>query len=228
MDTPETPAGSSGNGLPCENDRSEIEPMGTPAAARSMVAERQRRMRNILAVMRSVFHRTVESAVSLEDVEAHYRGRFDTLARFLSDNDADVEATYDLEELIWDELNRFPTGGQSDIRVTGPAVRLSHSIAHPMALALHELATNAVKFGALMSPGQARIDVAWRRAGGRIIVEWRETGVSIVRTVPLRTGFGREYIEEALPYQIGAETRFELKPGGVAATFILPASLGGE
>ena len=99
------------------------------------------------------------------------------------------------------------------------------------ALGLHELATNAVKYGALSRP-EGRLLVRWSLVNGptgdwRLRVEWHESGVPVSSPSdgsPLRQGYGRELIERALPYQLGAETSYELTPEGVRCTITLPIS----
>lgn len=204
---------------PKEDEDQHSVPARTAMTSGISATERQHRTRNVLAVMRSVFTRTVENGTSLEDVAAHYQGRFDTIAPFLSDDDAE---SYDLENLVWNELLRFPTGQEDRVEVSGPAVRLPHAVAQPVTLALHELVTNAVKFGALDAPDPGRVAISWAWNGAELVFEWRETGVSIVRTAPPKTGFGREFIEQGLPYQIDAQTTFDFEPGGVVSTIRLP------
>jgi two-component sensor histidine kinase len=100
-----------------------------------------------------------------------------------------------------------------------------------LALGLHELATNAVKYGALSRP-EGRLAVRWSLTDGdngerRLRVEWRESGVPVSLPPdgqPLRQGYGRELIEQALPYQLSAETVYELTPEGVRCTITLPIS----
>lgn len=181
--------------------------------------QQQHRTRNVLSVMRSVFERTVENGTSLDSVAAHYRGRFDTLAAFLTGSGMDDDGTYDLETLVWNELLRFPAEAGGVVEVSGPPVRLPHDQAQPIALAIHELATNAVKFGALGPISRGRIDVQWVCDGADIVLTWRETGSAILMAAPARRGFGRTFIEEGLPYQIGAETGFAFGPGSVTGTF---------
>jgi two-component sensor histidine kinase len=183
--------------------------------------ELQHRIRNTLAIMRSVFSRTMEKGGSLEDVTAHYQGRFDTLAPFLIGPAINEQPSYDLETLIWDELLRYPVGGEDYVEVSGPSERLPHAIAQPLALALHELVTNAVKFGALETPRQGKLTVDWWHDDHDLVLRWRESGVPIVRPAPLPSGFGREFIEYGLSYQIGAETSYAMEPGGVVCVIRL-------
>lgn len=89
-----------------------------------------------------------------------------------------------------------------------------------MALALHELATNAVKYGALRVPS-GRLSLAWTSRDDRLTLEWRETGVALPPARP-RRGYGTELIERALPYQLGAETRLDWGADGVSCRIVLP------
>lgn len=180
--------------------------------------ELQHRIRNILATVRSVFARTIETGESLEEVDRHFRARLEVIARHaFPRGGAD-----DLERLVRDELHGFRFGYDDSITVDGPDAALATDEVLPLALAIHELVTNALKFGALSIPGGA-LRVGWNADGGALTLTWEESGVAIVGLAPQRRGFGREYIEEALPYQIGAETRFAMRPGGVLCTIHLPA-----
>ena len=99
-----------------------------------------------------------------------------------------------------------------------------------LALTLHELTTNAVKYGALHQPG-AHLHVRWRierRAADQpwLHVEWQETGVVMpaAGAKPRGTGQGRRLIEEALPYQLKAETTYVMADDGVRCSIALPVS----
>ncbi|MBV0893601.1 chemotaxis protein CheR, partial [Paracoccus sp. Z118] len=116
------------------------------------------------------------------------------------------------------------------VTLEGPrGVRLQSSAVQTFALALHELATNAMKYGALAQPS-GHLAVRWHLArhedGLRLHVAWTETGVTMPDPVAnaQAAGYGRELIENALPYQLGAETTYELGPDGVRCTIALPVS----
>ena len=108
-------------------------------------------------------------------------------------------------------------------------MRLRSASVQILAMALHELATNAVKYGALAQP-QARLAIRWRvespEAGGPpwLNIEWRESGVAMPAEgePPRGSGQGRELIERALPYQLSARTSFVLGPDGVECTIAMP------
>ena len=98
-------------------------------------------------------------------------------------------------------------------------------------LALHELATNALKYGALAAL-DGHLTINWGvtssdQNGLRLQVDWRETGVDMthVGDSPRGGGYGRELIERALPYQLGAKTSYEMMSDGVHCTIDVPASM---
>jgi two-component sensor histidine kinase len=127
-------------------------------------------------------------------------------------------------------------GNDGQARLTGPEnVKLRSSTVQTLALGLHELATNALKYGALSRP-EGRLSISWsvqRTADEelRLEVEWRESGVLVQRgpdEKPARMGYGRELIERALPYQLKAETTYVITPEGVHCTIALPISTAQE
>jgi two-component sensor histidine kinase len=126
-----------------------------------------------------------------------------------------------MSELVRLELQAL--GAEPDgqrVTVEGPEVTLPKRSVQILALALHELATNARKHGALAAP-EGRLAVTWRTisrdAQRSLAIEWREyNAVAGGKNVPsARKGFGRALIEEALPYQLDAQTRLEFGPDGV-------------
>jgi two-component sensor histidine kinase len=89
-----------------------------------------------------------------------------------------------------------------------------------IAMALHELATNAAKYGAL-SNESGRITLAWRVDGATLRLEWREHGGPPV-TAPTRRGFGTRLIERGLSAELGGEVRLAFEPDGVVCTMVAP------
>lgn len=178
--------------------------------------EYRRQVRDMLSVIRAIVRRTAHSGGSVEDFAAHLEGRLGALARvqeILMRVGADGA---DLEELVSGE---FLSEGipQQRVTVEGPRVRLGGRVAEPLALAVHELTTNAIKFGALSGP-QGRIAVCWNidsHDPQRIRLDWREHGISLVTNAPRVVGFGTELIETTLPYELRARTSLDFAPGGV-------------
>jgi PAS domain S-box-containing protein len=197
-----------------------------------LVAELQHRTRNLLGVVRSLSERTIRRSTDLTDFRARFGDRLAALARvqgLLSRLGEGQRITFD--ELIRSEVAALH-GENGRVTLTGPGgIALRSSTVQTFALALHELATNAVKYGAF-SQRQGRLAVRWwvERAAedGRpwLHVDWREHDVAMPREsgTPEGTGSGRELIERALPYQLGARTTYVMEADGVHCTIALPVS----
>jgi two-component system CheB/CheR fusion protein len=190
-----------------------------------LLGELQHRVRNILGVVRSVVARTVRSATDIDDLAASLDGRLDTLARTQSVFTRNA-AALDLEEMIRDELISVAARDEQ-LTIGGPVLRLRREAAETVALALHELTTNAIKYGALSEPA-GKLSVTWRlmntSRGKRLSLDWQESGVRAVNVNPRRSGFGRDLIERGLPFELGANTALEFGRGGLRALIELPLS----
>lgn len=200
-----------------------------------LVAELQHRTRNLIAVVRSMADTTMRRAEDLADFRENFQDRLEALARvqgLLSRLEEHDRVTFD--ELIETELTGLGVFDDACERVhlEGPDhVRLRSSTVQTLAMALHELATNAVKYGALRQSG-GRLRISWHLEvlgeGGLpwLHIDWRESGVAMPKagTTPQGSGQGRELIERALPYQLKAKTRFELLADGVHCTISIPVS----
>lgn len=159
------------------------------------------------------------------DARLHYAGRREVL-QCAAGAPGVSPGHGDLELLVRDSLRPFQFGEASGIRIQGPSVLLRAGPAQMLALVLHELTTNAIKFGALggMSRRQT-LEVQWQHSASGVAFSWREGGVAILGPAGVpRTGFGRALIENALPRFCSATTRFALLPGGVHCAITLPAS----
>ncbi|HKY83040.1 MAG TPA: HWE histidine kinase domain-containing protein [Sphingobium sp.] len=199
---------------------------GSEERLRVVVAELQHRVRNILTVVRSVFSRTFLNGNEPDEMADHFRGRLDALARTQVIVTQTAAGTADLENLIRDELMSVGVRDGPTVRIAGPDVMLSSRIAESLGLAVHELTTNALKYGALKVEG-ATLDIGWQTARDsdgalRLELVWQEVGVPAVPLDPIKEGFGRELIEGALPYRLGAETRIEFRGGGLRCTLSVP------
>ena len=188
--------------------------------------ELQHRVTNMLAVIRSVLRRTRENSASQDEFAEHFEGRLNAIARYQSFLGVSNSVCVELEDIVREELFAVGCSDGPMCTITGPAVLLSDKSVELIALAVHELTTNAVKFGALAHGGKLRIE--WSVDGtsqtGRLYLRWSETGVPVMARAPREHGFGRQLIEEGLPYQLAAQTSFELKPGGLDCEIVLPRS----
>ena len=196
-----------------------------------LVAELQHRTRDLMGVVRSMSDKTARASADLPDFRNRFRERLNALARVqgllsrLNDHD---RVTFD--ELVRTELSAMD-GSSDRVLLDGPdGVRLRSSTVQTLAMALHELATNAVKYGALGQP-DGHLAIRWwlehSAADGEpmLHIDWRETGVVMPDDwASRRSGQGRELIERALPYQLSARTAYALGPDGVHCTIAIPVS----
>ena len=184
------------------------------------LGEYQRHVKNLVATIRSIAIRTAETSANLEEFSAHFDGRLAALARTQRILVRAGSFDIDLEEMVHEEL--LAQAVRQDVLIQGPSVRLSPKAAEALGLALHELAINAVKYGALAG-SEGHLAITWRLDAEGLVLEWRESGVAAVDPQPSHCGFGREWIERGLPYQLKASTQLAFLPGGVACTIALPA-----
>lgn len=194
------------------------------------VAELQHRIRNTLALVRSVVRRTAASSETVEDYAMHLDGRLGAIARLqdMSLWGQDGKGI-DLAYLLAEELLAHGAREGEQVTLTGPPIELRNRAGALLGLAFHELAVNAVKFGALSgSPGQVAVD--WRvedmapnaTDAGSLWLQWKETLASSTAPAPQRRGFGTELIEGMLAYELGAAARLELLAEGARCTIALP------
>ncbi|MBI0535917.1 PAS domain S-box protein [Roseomonas sp. KE2513] len=194
---------------------------------RLLLAELQHRVRNTLSVIRSIIRRTVQASDNLDDLAMHLDGRIDAFSRVQAAVTRNPERGIDLAQLVADELLAYSAREGKQVHIQGPPVALRPKAAETLALALHELATNAVKFGALSQP-QGRVEVAWDAelppGAPRLLFRWREIGLAPAAEAPLHRGFGTELFERTLPYELNAEVERSLVPAGLLCTIVLPLS----
>jgi PAS domain S-box-containing protein len=193
-----------------------------------LLAELQHRTRNLLGVVQALARQTMKKSATLESFREAYEERLGALSRVQS-----MLAELDFSEvslgaLIEAELVAHGDGAThtDKIRTHGPDVLLAPTAAQALALGIHELATNAVKYGAL-AHHDGRLTVSWslERQGPQEVatIDWRESGVPMIESgVRSRKGYGTELITRALPYQLRAKTDLIYGPDGVRCTIAVP------
>ncbi|MBR0739231.1 PAS domain-containing protein [Bradyrhizobium liaoningense] len=193
---------------------------------RLLLAELQHRVRNTLGVVRSIARRSAESSTSVEDYASHLDGRLNAFARTQALVTGDPEGGVDLEYLVIEELLAYNAREGEQMRVSGPKVRFQPKAAETFALAIHELATNALKYGAL-SQSSGRIEVSWRldesTEPAELMFEWRERGGPPVKPPP-RKGFGTELLERTLAFEFKGQTTMAFSPAGLQCAITIPLS----
>ena len=132
-----------------------------------------------------------------------------------------------LDALVAEELRAYGDGTSTGrICAGGPALTLRPQVALALSLALHELATNAAKHGALSVP-EGRLTVAWQLTDSGLVLSWQESGGPLVQA-PRQRGFGLTLIDRSLAHELGAASSLEFAPGGLRCTVAVPSeSLAG-
>ena len=194
------------------------------AQREALMGELQHRVKNILNNVRAIVAQTRQGSSNFEGfIEA-----FDTRLRALA-RAQDLLAAGPLEKVQLADLVRLEleaSGGQEGTSFIsqGPVVRLSPRDAQAMAMTIHELTTNAVKYGAL-STDAGRIEIAWRveqrETERHLCLSWREHGLQIRDTAPKR-GFGSRVIEDSLPYMLGGTSQLTFHPDGAECAIEFP------
>jgi PAS domain S-box-containing protein len=185
---------------------------------RFVMRELSHRTKNVLAVVQAMAWQTARTSADLEDFEERFANRIDALA---CSHDLLAKREWEgveIEELVHAQLAPFLDNANERLVVHGPALLLKPEAAQNLGLALHELATNASKYGALSRPS-GRIKIDWTinaDAAGqpRFQMCWRETGGPEVKP-PKRTGFGHTIIKETVAKALAGEVALKFTPEGL-------------
>jgi PAS domain S-box-containing protein len=197
---------------------------------RLLTNELNHRVKNTLATMQAVASQTLRNAKSIDDVKHSFLDRLSAMAGAHDILTRESWESADLADVVQMAAAGFAPEGR--LSASGPDVRLAPRTAIAVAMALHELATNAVKYGAL-SISSGRVALEWqvetRRSEKRLLMQWRETGGPPV-TPPSRRGFGSRLIEDGLSRELGGEVRILFEGEGVTCVVDapLPASTESE
>lgn len=190
-----------------------------------LIHELNHRVKNTLATVQSIANQSLRS---LEGAEADAaRGAFEArLLALARVHDVLTRESWEGAEIgtvVADAIRPLDAPEVSRFRVSGPPLRLPPRIALSIAMALHELGTNAVKYGALSQEG-GRIDIDWtirRDDEVSLTLRWIERGGPPVAK-PTRTGFGSRLIERSLARELAGEVSLAFDPGGVVCTIVAP------
>ena len=183
-----------------------------------LAREVDHRARNALAVVQSIVRLT--RAHKVDDYVAAVEGRIKALARahvLLSESrwhGADIAA------LVEEELAPYRVGEGEQIAISGPNVSLLPHVAQGLALALHELATNAAKHGALSSAA-GKVSLSWQQQPEALVLQWIERGGPRI-VPPSARSFGLKVIRASIEQQLGGTARFEWQPTGLQCMLAIP------
>ncbi len=195
---------------------------------RLLVAELQHRVRNLIGMVRSVARLSAPSHRNVDDYVDHLIGRLQAMGRTQSTLTRSPGRSVDLSELVREELVVHAV--QPDMcHVEGPEVALSSQAAEIVTLAIHELATNSVKYGALGDTGYIRIvwSTSEKQEKTWVSLRWQETAPR-GKTRNKRKGFGRRLIEERVPYELEGQGSFAVHDTGVLVQLDFPLTDAGS
>jgi two-component sensor histidine kinase len=178
-----------------------------------VMAELDHRVKNVLATVQAMATQSARKTVSLDSFLKTFAGRLKAMAAAQELLTATRWRGAAIGDIVTAELSGLAPG---QARWEGPEFFLAPRSANALSLALHELATNAVKYGAL-STETGRVEVTWSEtAGGGFSVDWKETGGPSV-TPPARRGFGSILLEQVTGRELGGTAHIEFRPDGVRA-----------
>jgi two-component sensor histidine kinase len=196
------------------------------AHLRLLLRELTHRSKNLLAVIQAMARQTANHAGSTDAFLAQFGSRLQALA---ASHDLLVRESWygaSLGELIRSQLSNYLDGAAVQVTIEGPAIALKPEAAQNLGLALHELAINAAKFGALSVP-TGRISITWTRRGSTannaLELDWREELGPKVK-VRRKKGFGSMVIERNLARALDAEVNMDFDPDGLHCHIVIPAS----
>lgn len=193
---------------------------------RFLMREVAHRSKNQLTVVASIAKQTARNSRSIEAFQDSFQKRLHGLARSTDLLIAGGVAGVELRELLAAQIGPFRPDEPDRLQMAGPEFRLGNQAAQMLGMALHELATNAAKYGAFSQPA-GRLSVTWKVEGDALVVSWRET-VQRLRRRPERRGFGTEVIERMLGGALGATAEPALHRDGMEWRFTIPLARLGQ
>ncbi len=178
-------------------------------------------MRNILTLMRGLLAQSRTSARSLQEFTANLDGRIQALARAHDQLTAERWEPTSLRALITCEFAAYADRKVDRVTIGGLDALIKPSAYTTLALVLHEMVTNSIKYGALCDrSGRVEITLSTDRSGG-VVINWQERGGPPV-TPPKRRGFGSMIIESSIPHELKADATVNYKMTGLEARFRIP------
>jgi len=195
---------------------------------RLLMCELTHRSKNLLTVIQAIMRQTAANSASIEDFETRFSARLQSLA---GSHDLLVREDWQgasMRELVRSQLGHYIDRIGSQIVLTGEPMQIRPDAAQHIGMAMHELATNAAKYGALSTPDGV-VNIAWHVSSGPdgetvCHLSWEESGGPPVERPSVR-GFGRVVIERTVARAVHGEVRIEYAPSGLRWTLEFPERL---
>jgi len=191
-------------------------------ALQATVAELDHRVKNILAEVAVVASSTRQSSRSIDEFLQSLNGRIQSMAAAHNLLSKSGWQGVGLDALVRNELAPYATG--TNITISGTDIMLTATEAQAVAKVLHELATNAAKYGALSTPG-GHVSVNWDRKpngdGSNLSLVWQERDGPLVKS-GIQSGYGTNLIRDLIPHQLGGKVDLVLASEGVSCQIEIP------
>lgn len=192
-----------------------------------LIRELHHRVRNTLATVQGVMNSTARTAQTIEEYQDAFAGRIASLARTHAILTEEIQQFVSFLHLLTQELGPYSDASEYNIVLAGPAVELPSQIAVPLGMTIHELTTNAVKYGALGKEGgsvEVNWDIVAKDGRKALSCEWRERDGPPVKA-PTRQGFGSILLHRVLSQQIGAAVDVDFSPEGFSLRMVVPIEI---
>jgi len=194
---------------------------GSEQRQRLLARELDHRVKNVLASVATIAQRTREGRASIDEFLQTFDGRIQSMANAHALLSRSHWEGVNLVELVRSEL--APCVDDGAATVEGPDVLLTAEATQAIAIVLHELLTNASKYGALSTPhGRITVRWDWRGAKERLLLQWIEADGPAV-AVPSQTGYGMRAIRQLIPHELGGAVDLTFHAGGLSCRIVVPS-----
>ncbi len=178
------------------------------------------RTKNLLAVIQATARRTAAKAPSKEAFVESFAARLSAMSQ---SHDLLVRSNWrgaDMAELVERNARQAGSTREGSFTIQGPSLTLTSESAQHFGMALHELVSNALKYGAMSVEG-GEVSATWEEVGDTVHFRWVEKGGPDV-TPPSNAGFGTSYLQRAVAMALNAKTSLDFDPAGLQCTIVMP------
>nr|WP_281369196.1 HWE histidine kinase domain-containing protein [Microvirga mediterraneensis] len=192
-----------------------------------LTRELNHRVKNLFAIANGMVSMTARTAKDTKDMANALRGRLSALSRAhelvqpVSAGDPGKGSDVELARLIEAVLEPYRQAGQNRIVIEGPSVLVGSNTTTSLALVLHELATNAAKYGCLSCP-EGELSILWTLQDGYVDLHWAETHGPRIKAPPAFEGFGTQLSQRSITGQLGGTLDRDWRPEGLCVHMVLP------
>ena len=188
-----------------------------------VIGELHHRVKNTLAIVSAITSQSIKSASTLTEAGKTIGDRLHALGMAQDLLIRERWAGAGCRTLVESAVKAFQSKGLAQFEIAGENIAISSGPAVSLSMVIHELCTNAVKYGALSVP-EGHVAVSWTAAEERFKLHWKESGGPLVKE-PTRRSFGSRLIEQALPGQLRGEARLKFEPDGLSYEVNIPLAV---